>query len=35
MANYGDAKQRALRRKGIESGREARHGCYSMDEPLF
>jgi hypothetical protein len=31
----GKGAQRARRRKGTASGREARHGCYSRDEPLF
>jgi hypothetical protein len=31
----GKRAQRARRRKGTASGREARHGCYSRDEPLF
>jgi hypothetical protein len=31
----GKGAQRARRRKGTMSGREARHGCYSRDEPLF
>jgi hypothetical protein len=31
----GKGTQRARRRKDTASGREARHGCYSRDEPLF
>jgi hypothetical protein len=31
----GKGAQRARRRKGTASGREARHGCYSRDEPLL
>jgi hypothetical protein len=31
----GKGAQRARRRKDAASGREARHGCYSRDEPLF
>jgi hypothetical protein len=31
----GKGAQRAQRRKGTASGREARHGCYSRDEPLL
>jgi hypothetical protein len=31
----GKGAQRARRRKGTTSGREARHGCCSRDEPLF
>jgi hypothetical protein len=31
----GKGAQRARRREDAASGREARHGCYSRDEPLF
>jgi hypothetical protein len=31
----GKGTQRTRRRKGTASGREARHGCYSRDEPLL
>jgi hypothetical protein len=31
----GKGAQRARRREDTTSGREARHGCYSRDEPLF
>jgi hypothetical protein len=31
----GKGTQRARRRKDTASGREARHGCYPRDEPLF
>jgi hypothetical protein len=31
----GKGAQRARRREDATSGREARHGCYSRDEPLF
>jgi hypothetical protein len=31
----GKGAQRARRQEDAASGREARHGCYSRDEPLF